>query len=378
MLSQTPRFSYFIFGLLTAALTLSSCSGGGGSADGGDTLSLTGTMSIDNGSLTATVRLQPALVEFVRPAFAAGEAEPGPSLVGATITLFNSAGAVVDSTETDDSGQFSFYDLSDGSYSIAVAHDGINPIQINNIEVLSGDTAIVNGIVTTDGAETSVGYNATGCLESSADPLQIVNAQGLADISGVPLEQVLELRGSECLGWDALANALGVEQGSLGLGRIESRGGGIIDQAAALRGSIVGGGGGSFGSASTPPIVSGSGAAIGGGTTPTIVSGSTPSFGSASTPPVVGGTTPPVIGGSTPPTVGGTTPPITSGSPPSVVSGGTTPPVVSGVTPGVVSGSGSGVTTGSNQNVTSGGGATVVDVATPGVVNGSFPDIITD
>lgn len=200
---------------------------GGGSSFSAEKVGISGNISTVG--FTVALRrnrgLLPAIDRFfsISTAYAQDDGVP---LEGAVVELYDAAGVLVASTMTDENGDFEFLDVGAGEYSLLVTEDSINPLNIDGVIVLDGDTAVVRGTVTADGAEASVDYVVDTCETVASNDAQVAHAQSVADAAEVSLDEVLELREVECLGWGVIAQRFDVHPGTLGLGNSNASGGG--------------------------------------------------------------------------------------------------------------------------------------------------------
>lgn len=212
-------------------LSILSC-GGGGSGDGGgnEEASITGTVLAGEG--VASIRLAPktnflASLALVKEAYAQ---DVGVPLQDATVELLLN-GVVVDTTVTDENGDFTFYNVGAGDYSIRVTHPSIQPVEVTGVAVLAGDLTIISGTVTADGATAAVDYQVGGCTDVQSNAAQLAHAQNIADAAEVDVQEVINVREGQCLGWGEIAHLFEVPPGTLGLGHSETHGGGKPDDA---------------------------------------------------------------------------------------------------------------------------------------------------
>ncbi|MBI4666858.1 MAG: carboxypeptidase regulatory-like domain-containing protein [Nitrospinae bacterium] len=185
-----------ILGMIVAG-----CSGGGSSANQGNTIS--GTISLGGDLSTAK--------GLTAPATALEDYE------SVTIQLVDSTGAVVDETTTDSTGTFSFSGVRAGDYTIIVIdrETGLEVTQAQ-VTVIDGDNVDIDGVITSSDATWSVTYEVNPAV-SLQNETQTQIAQNIADASGLTLAEVIAMRQSG-MGWGTIAIELGVHPGNLGIG----------------------------------------------------------------------------------------------------------------------------------------------------------------
>ena len=215
--------------LLILALFLiimpSSCGSGASISEIGQ-LSITGNVSTLGFSTLARVSTPNSFwnFEIVSPAYA--QEIEGTPLADALVELLDINGIVIDSAMTDENGDFQFFDVPSGTYSIQVTEASINPLTVDNIVVLDGDTAVIRGTVTADGADANVDFVVDTCEVEADNPAQLAHATAIADAAEVSVEEVLEQREVDCLGWGLIAQNFEIHPSILGIGNDTVRGGG--------------------------------------------------------------------------------------------------------------------------------------------------------
>lgn len=133
----------------------------------------------------------------------------------AIVQLLDSTGAVVAQTHTDDQGNFTFKNVSEGDYTLVLI-DGETHEEVTRVSfsVADGDDVHIVGTVTESEAGWKIEFVANQALQN---PAQDEKAAILAEASGLSINEIVEMRKSG-KGWGEIANELGVHPGLLGLG----------------------------------------------------------------------------------------------------------------------------------------------------------------
>lgn len=221
--------------VFVCSLCLFTACGGGGGDDGNSGSANPQNVSVSGkivGPPGAVARVQVhstfasalSRIELVSPAYAQDGLQP---LEGVSVDLVNSAGVVIATTVTDENGDFFFADVAAGTYSIVASSPNFDPLRVENIVVLDGDTVVLTGTVQeTEAGVVDVSYRIATCEPVGTNQAQLGHAQNIADAASVPVETVIAERESSCRGWGELAQQFNVPPGTLGLGNIRSQGGG--------------------------------------------------------------------------------------------------------------------------------------------------------
>lgn len=225
------RVSLLVSILIFVTGGLIACGGGGSSSS--ENVSISGQITTDQttvaarGSRTKNIFYSFKNFELIRSAHAQDSDSTAEPVVGATVDLFDSLGSLVATTTTDENGDFVFLDIAPGDYSIQVSDPSITtPLIIDGVTVLAGDTAEIRGTVTQDGGEVSVEYVVDSCDLVVDNQGQLGHAEALAEAADISVEEVIDLRETNCLGWGVIAQQLEVPPGALGLGNTKVKGGG--------------------------------------------------------------------------------------------------------------------------------------------------------
>lgn len=178
-------------------LTFAACGGGAGAAAGGNTVS---------GQVTAT-GLTAAARTALSAAFTAYD--------DLTVQLLGADGAVVDTATVGDNGSFTFMNVNEGDYTIAVV-DGTTGDTVAEVgfSCLNGDDVFISGTISEDTASWSVDFTANTMLQNEE---QTEKALAIAQVAGLDVADVLAMR-EDGLGWGVIALQLGVHPSELGLG----------------------------------------------------------------------------------------------------------------------------------------------------------------
>lgn len=208
MMTICPSFRFCLLIEFVIVVFLTGCGGGssGANSEAGGALSLTGQITVEDSAPARAV------------------VKDGP-VSGATVQVLDAAGAVVAETITDENGNFAFHNLPPGTYSLVVTGSGFAAVTIDGVVVLSGDTAVVHGTVSSTGAEASVEYEVDDCTNVAQNSSQLAHAEALAQAAGVTADQVIGMR-EGCTGWGVIADQLNIPQSTLGLGHTRTHGGG--------------------------------------------------------------------------------------------------------------------------------------------------------
>lgn len=189
---------------VAAVFALASCGSGGGAAGSAQSNSVSGSVMLDSApSARARASFSPSSMALT-------------AFDGSVIQLLDSSGAMVAQTTADASGQFTFLDVPQGSYTINVVDSASGAVVTSvNVALIEGDNAFIEGVISQDVASWTVTYSAGD--ESLQNDAQMQIAQNMADASGQSLSAVVAMR-EQGMGWGDIANQLGVNPGQLGLG----------------------------------------------------------------------------------------------------------------------------------------------------------------
>jgi hypothetical protein len=89
--------------------------------------------------------------------------------------------------------------------------------------VMDGDTAVIQGTVTSEGGIASVNYVVAECRGASSNTRQLRHAENLADASGRPVEEIIAIREGQCRGWGEITMDPGLSPDVLGIRSPEVR-----------------------------------------------------------------------------------------------------------------------------------------------------------
>lgn len=209
-----------------AVFMIASCSGGGGGSSGN---TISGSVSLSSGSVNASVS-RTALEGDTDSVTGDGSETTGDPYVGATVQLIwvaeDGTETVVDETTTDEDGNFTFENVAEGTYEIAIIDsDTGEEVTRAPLPLVDGDDITVDGAVSTDGTDWTIDF---GADEGSDEALELQNEeqtskiQNLALAAGVDESEVFDMRTEEKMGWGKIAKLLGVHPSVLGLGYVDS------------------------------------------------------------------------------------------------------------------------------------------------------------